>query len=197
MYTAGLYCLFSSVSDPLIHVLLLSFIHLMQTPAALLSREIRLFCFWYLQTPTDVVSDGSHVSQNSRPQISVTWLLRNIYQCLISFPRFWWPGHRSVPVRHKHVQIWWGVPKNRKHGDLHLWLQGKACFPVVLFYFLLPSMEFFMHWNTHRSANTNIGFFGGGACNSRYKSESFWTRCPKLQISPNKHDWMLPSITGG
>lgn len=48
--------------------------------------------------------------------------------CLWS-SRFWWPGHRPVPVRHQHMQVWWGVSKNWEHGDVHLRLQGKTwCF---------------------------------------------------------------------
>lgn len=45
--------------------------------------------------------------------------------CWLWSSRFWWPGHRPVLVRHQHVQVWRGVSKNREHGDVHLWFQGK------------------------------------------------------------------------
>lgn len=63
--------------------------------------------------------------------------------CWLWSSRFWWPGHRPVPVRHQHMQVRWGVSKNWEHGDVHLWLQGKSndnflvyCFSA-LFYLVL------------------------------------------------------------
>lgn len=62
--------------------------------------------------------------------------------CWLWSSRFWWPGHRPVPVRHQHMQVRWGVSKNWEHGDVHLWLQGKNndnflvyCIGVLLFIF--------------------------------------------------------------
>lgn len=117
--------IFSSVSEPLIHACLLFFVDLIQLPAALFSSETRhkdnWGSIWWFPglSLTDVTSRGIKIS---RSQISVARLLGNLNQRLFQSSRFWWPGHRSVPVRHEHVQIRWRVPTNWKHGDLHLWL---------------------------------------------------------------------------
>lgn len=67
-------------------------------------------------------------------------------------PRFRWPRHGPVLVRHQHMQVRRGVPKNREHGDLHLWLQGKtlnACvtvFPFLRWMFVLWCCSPLLTW---------------------------------------------------
>lgn len=172
--TSGLCCFLVRLVILSSYLYLLSFIHLIQLPAALFSSETRhkAQLMQYLMVPR-FVSDKQHPeksaqksnltwilmrSQKRLPRQMLRWLfqcyflqwsnltiklllrtfskvqrsssyfyipwrlLRTINQCLLWSSRFWWPGHRSVPVRHKHVQIRWRVPANWKHGDLHLWL---------------------------------------------------------------------------
>lgn len=58
--------------------------------------------------------------------------------CWLWSSRFRWPGHRSVLVRHQHMQVRWGVSTTWEHGDMHLRLQGKTSgLSVLLFVFFV------------------------------------------------------------
>lgn len=87
-----------------------------------LQKSSEIFLLFWHSIPSARESWLQIALKSSRSQISSAWLLRKINQCPLWSSRFWWPGHRSVPVRYKHVQIRWRVPTNWKHGDLHLWL---------------------------------------------------------------------------
>lgn len=246
----------SSVRDPLIHACLLSFIHLIQSPASLFSSESRLkdnWCrmccfpglcptnntlrhqhrsqiilrFWgsqgkdcqddaeiafsallshlmikmLLQTFRKVQKSSSYFDipwrgsardsrlqialKSNRSQISSAWLLRKINQCPLWSSRFWWPGHRSVPVRYKHVQIRWRVPTNWKHGDLHLWLQGKFCFAFVLcgFQALFTAINANVtHAQVLMSALITDDFWRRGLQKDCYEMESYLVFTPASMI---------------
>ncbi len=39
--------------------------------------------------------------------------------------RGWWPGHRSLPLWHQHLQVWRRVSQNWGHNNMYMQLQGK------------------------------------------------------------------------